>query len=175
MSVKGMVHYYYGDGKGKTTAALGLAMRAAGYGDVVIVQFLKNSPSGELLTLQKLDNITVLRGKAGEAFTFSMTDEERKATLGIHEKNLLAGIKLSQSPSCRLLVLDEAADAVSAGLLDEQLLKRAVLQKPQQLEVVITGHKPLDWLMDASDYITEMKKHRHPFDRKTAAREGVEF
>ena len=57
---RGMIHYYFGDGKGKTSAALGAALRAAGYGDVVIVQFLKNTQSGELLSLQKLDNITVL-------------------------------------------------------------------------------------------------------------------
>lgn len=172
---KGMIHYYFGDGKGKTSAALGLAIRAAGYGDVVIVQFLKNTPSGELLTLQKLDNITVLRGKAGEAFSFDMTEQELKLTEGIHEKNLLAGIKLSQSPECRLLVLDEADDAVALGVLNEQLLKRAILEKPEHLEVVVTGHKPLSWIVNAADYITEMKKHRHPYDKGIAAREGVEF
>lgn len=171
----GKIHYYFGDGKGKTTAAIGLAIRAAGYGDVVIVQFLKNTVSGELLTLQKLKNITVLRGKAGESFTKNMTDEELRLTEGIHEKNLLAGMRLSQSPDCRLLVLDEADDAVALGVLNEQLLKKAILEKPEQLEIVVTGHRPLAWLVNAADYITEMKKHRHPYDKGTAAREGVEF
>lgn len=171
----GRLHYYFGNGKGKTTAAIGLAVRAAGYGKVVIVQFLKNSMSGELLTLQKIENITVLRGKAGEAFTRDMTEEELRLTAGLHEKNLLAGIKLSQSPECRLLVLDEADDAVALGVLNEQLLKKAILERPEHLEVVVTGHKPLGWLLDAADYITEMKKHRHPYDKGIAAREGVEF
>ncbi len=171
----GKVHYYFGNGKGKTTAALGLAVRAAGYGRVVIVQFLKNTMSGELLTLQKIENITVLRGKAGEAFTRDMTEEEMRLTEGIHEKNLLAGMRLSQSPECRLLILDEADDAVALGVLNEELLKKAVLEKPKHLEVVVTGHKPLSWLLDSADYITEMKKHRHPYDKGVAAREGVEF
>lgn len=172
---RGMIHYYFGDGKGKTSAALGAALRAAGYGDVVIVQFLKNTQSGELLSLQKLDNITVLRGKAGEPFVCEMTDEEKRLTEGIHEKNLLAGMKLSQSPECRLLVLDEADTAVELGVLNEELLKKAILEKPEHLELVITGHKPLSWIVNAADYITEMKKYRHPYDKGIAAREGVEY
>lgn len=173
---KGLVHYYFGDGKGKTTAALGLAMRAAGHGGgVVIVQFLKNSPCGEENAIKKLPNITLLRGKAGAAFTFSMTEEDRAKTKAIHEQNLREALKICNEQQTVLLVLDEATDAVLSNTLDEALLKQAVLEKPEALEIVVTGHKPLEWLVESADYITEMKKHRHPFDKGIKARKGVEF
>lgn len=172
----GLVHLYYGDGKGKTTAALGQALRALGYGRrVVLVQFLKNTPCGELTALQCLDRITVLRGKAGAHFTFAMTEDERRQTRAIHEGNLTQALALVKAGQCELLILDEVTDALQAGLLDEALLREAVLEKPPALELVLTGHRPDDWLLEAADYVTEMKKHRHPFDRGVPAREGVEF
>lgn len=172
----GLVHLYYGDGKGKTTAALGLALRALGCGrQVVLVQFLKNTPCGELTALKRHDNITVLRGKAGAHFTFTMTEEERRQTKAIHKDNFVQAMARVQSGKCDLLILDEVTDALQADLLDESLLREAVLKKPDELELVITGHQAVDWLVQAADYVTEMKKHKHPFDRGVPAREGVEF
>lgn len=172
----GLVQLYYGDGKGKTTAALGQALRALGCGRrVVLVQFLKNTPCGELTALRRHARITVLRGKAGAHFTFAMTEEERRQTKAIHEDNLVQALALAKSGQCDLLILDEVTDALQAGLLDEGLLREAVLGKPAALELVLTGHRPIDWLLEAADYVTEMKKHKHPFDRGVPAREGVEF
>ncbi len=172
----GLVHFYYGDGKGKTTAALGLALRALGCGrQTVLVQFLKNTPCGELTALKRHHGVTVLRGKAGAHFTFAMTEAERRRTKAIHEDNLEQAMALVRLGKCDLLILDEVADALRAGLLDERLLREAVLEKPCGLELVMTGHQPVDWLVEAADYVTEMKKHKHPFDRGVPAREGVEF
>ncbi len=172
----GLVHLYYGDGKGKTTAALGLALRALGCGRrVVLVQFLKNTPCGELAALGRHDGMTVLRGKAGGHFTFAMTGEERRDTKAIHEDNLAQALALVRAEKCDLLILDEVTDALKAGLLDEGLLRDAVLEKPDGLELVMTGHHAIDWLVQAADYVTEMKKRKHPFDRGVPAREGVEF
>ena len=169
-----MIHYYYGDGKGKTTAALGLAMRFCGQGGrVVIVQFLKNSPCGELEALKKLDNVFVLRGQSGSCFTFSMTERQLAETKKIHESNLKTALELLEDGD--LLILDEATDAVKTNTLDGQLLKDAVLNKRDCIEVAVTGHAPLQWLAEAADYVTEMKKQKHPFDSGTAARKGVEF
>ncbi|HWP50463.1 MAG TPA: cob(I)yrinic acid a,c-diamide adenosyltransferase [Clostridia bacterium] len=172
----GLVHLYYGDGKGKTTAALGLALRALGCGrQVVLVQFLKNTPCGELGALACHDGITVLRGKAGAHFTYAMTEAERRQTQMIHENNLAQAMALVQSGKCDLLILDEVTDALKAGLLGEGLLSEAVLKKSADLELVMTGHHAVDWLVQAADYVTEMKKHKHPYDRGVHAREGVEF
>lgn len=173
---QGLVHFYYGDGKGKTTAALGLALRALGCGRrVVLVQFLKNTPCGELIALQYHENVTVLRGKAGAHFTFAMTEDERRQTKAIHEENFVQAMARVQSGTCDLLILDEVTDALQTGLLDESLLRAAVCEKSHGLELVLTGHRPIDWIVEAADYVTEMKKHKHPFDCGVPAREGVEF
>lgn len=172
----GLVHFYYGDGKGKTTAALGLALRALGYAKkVVLVQFLKNTPCGELEALARFDNMTVLRGKAGAHFTFAMTESERAQTKAIHEENFALAMERVQAGKCDLLILDEVTDALQTGLLNENLLRELVLKKPDGLEIVLTGHAAVDWLIQAADYVTEMKKHKHPFDCGVHAREGVEF
>ena len=87
--MSGLVHLYCGDGKGKTTAAVGLSVRAAGSGlRVLFVQFLKSRPSGEIAVLSALANVRVLRGKEGTAFSFQMTDEQKRATREMHDRNL---------------------------------------------------------------------------------------
>ncbi|MDR0862730.1 MAG: cob(I)yrinic acid a,c-diamide adenosyltransferase [Oscillospiraceae bacterium] len=175
--MKGLTHVYYGYGKGKTTAALGLALRAAGTGRrVVLVQFLKDTPSGELTSLAKLENVIVLRGKArGGMFTKDMDEAAREATLAIHNANLSAAIALVSSDDCDLLILDEVIDAYQLNLIDATLLTELVTNKPEALELVITGHKPEPWIFDHADYITEMVKHKHPYDAGIPARKGVEF
>jgi len=174
MAGRGFVHYYYGDGKGKTTAALGLAMRFAGQGGkVIIVQFLKNTHSSELESLKKLDNIMLLRGKSGEGFTFSMTPQQLEETGRIHEQNLSCAVNELTDGS--LLILDEAVDAVQTGTLGEELLREALAYKNCGCEIVITGHELVDWIAECSDYVTEMKKQKHPFDSGITARKGIEF
>ena len=122
MAKKGLTHLYYGSGKGKTTAALGLALRASGAGlRVVIVQFLKDRPCGELTQLALLPNITVLRGKAGKAFIRGLDEAEREATREIQNANLQRARVLVQRGQCDLLILDEALDACQLGLLDEPI------------------------------------------------------
>lgn len=176
MENSGLIHVYYGNGKGKTTAALGLALRASGCGKkVVVLQFLKDMKCGELSQLALLPNTVVLRGKAGAPFTFSMTQEEKDATKVIHDDNLRQALALVGSGECDMLVLDEALDAYQLGLLDEVLLTELIRSKPPALELVITGHSPTDWIVDAADYVTEMVKVKHPYDRGIMARRGVEF
>lgn len=176
MSTRGLIHVYYGSGKGKTTAALGLAFRASGYDmKTVIVQFLKNSPCGEVVSAERSENIEILRGKAGKAFAFTMSQEEKKETRAIHDLNLQKAKKLVESGECDLLILDEALDAYELGLLDEAAFRSMVMDKPEGLELVITGHRPIDWVLKRADYITEMVKHRHPYDAGIRARKGIEF
>ena len=173
----GLTHIYYGDGKGKTTAALGLALRAAGCGrNVVIVQFLKDWNCGELHSLALLPNVTVLRGKAsGGVFIHEMNEEQKAETKAIHNKNLSDAMELQGLGRCDMLVLDEAIDALALGVLDEELFERLIDNKPGEMELVITGHSLRDDLLARADYVTEMVKRKHPFDTGVAARRGVEF
>ena len=167
----GLVHLYWGEGKGKTTAAMGLALRSLGAGrKVVVVQFLKGGPSGEIPLLEQL-GARVFRGKAGQKFTFQMSEAEKAETKALQTENLRRALALDAD----LLVLDEACAAWQKDLADRELLKQAVLEKPEVQEVVLTGREPPDWLWEAADYITEMKCHRHPFEQGIPAREGVEF
>ena len=174
---KGLTHIYYGNGKGKTTAALGLALRASGCGlKVVIVQFLKDWKCGELDSLAHLPNVTVLRGKAfGGKFIRDMSDEEKAATKALQDENLKKALELQESGQCDLLVLDEAIDAYQLGVLDAELFMRLLENKPVPLELVITGHKPAEKLLVHAEYVTEMVKRKHPYDSGVAARRGVEF
>jgi len=174
MNGLGLVHIYTGDGKGKTTAAVGLAARAAGRGiPVVFVQFMKNRPTGEIESLAKLPGVAILRGKAGDGFSFTMTEEERQKSREIHNENLRRAVGLARAGDC-LLVLDEVTSALKYGLLAEEMLRELLDQRPRGVEIVLTGREPPDWLLEAADYITEMKKIRHPYDRGVAARAGIE-
>ena len=143
MEQMGLLHLYYGDGKGKTTAAMGLALRALGSGKkVVIVQFLKGGKSGEIPLLEQL-GATVYRGKAGQKFVFQMNDAEKAATRALQDRNLTVAM------------------AQEADLL--------------VLECVPTAQAAPQWMLDAADYVTEMKCIRHPYQKGIAARKGVEY
>ena len=171
----GLIHLYCGDGKGKTTAALGLAIRAAGSGfRVVFVQFLKSQATGELSILENIPNITVIRGKEGTGFTGSMTEEEKEKTRLLHTENLKAAIQLAVSGSCDMLILDEAAGAYGRNLIDKVLIEEFVHNKPKQLELVITGRNPAQWMIDKADYVSEIRKIKHPYDQGIPARTGIE-
>ena len=168
---KGLVHLYCGDGKGKTTAAMGLALRALGQGmRVVVVQFLKNGTSGELEPLKKL-GAAVYSGQPGAKFTFQMNAEEKAQATKENNARLAEAL---QQP-CDLLILDEICAARNSGMVDEALAKQAVLERPQHREVVLTGRNPEAWMAEAADYITEMRPRRHPYEQGIPARKGIEF
>ena len=168
---KGLVHLYCGDGKGKTTAAMGLALRALGQGmQVVVVQFLKNGTSGELEPLKKL-GAAVYSGQPGAKFTFHMNAEEKAQATKENNARLAEAL---QQP-CDLLILDEICAARNSGMVDEALAKQAVLERPQHREVVLTGRNPEAWMVEAADYITEMQPRRHPYEQGIPARKGIEF
>lgn len=170
-----MIHLYCGDGKGKTTAALGLAIRALGSGfRVVFVQFLKNHTTGEITVLEKLPGVTVLRGKEGTAFSFAMTEEEKEKTKLLHTEHLKKAIELAGSGNCDMLVLDEAAGACNRGLIDQDLLEAFIRNKPERLELVMTGRNPAHWMIECADYVSEIRKIKHPYDKGIPARIGIE-
>ena len=167
-----MLHLYCGNGKGKTTAAMGLALRAAGRGKrVVIAQFLKGADSGERFALAQLPQVTLLPVPNTVKFSFHMTKEERRAEAQRYQ-DLLEQIQRA-AQDCFLLVLDEACAAVNTGLLPlEDLLSCLV---SLECEVVLTGRDPAPQLVERADYITSMEAVRHPFEQGISAREGIEF
>lgn len=172
---RGLVHLYWGEGKGKTTAAVGQAVRAVGSGlQVVFVQFLKERPSGEVEVLRGL-GVPVLRGGSFGKFSFQMTPEERAQARENYTAHLRRALGLVNEGRCDMLVLDEAAAAWQMDMVDKRLLQDAVLARPPRLEVVLTGRHPADWMRQAADYSTEMQCHRHPYEKGIPARRGVEF
>ena len=165
-----MLHLYWGNGKGKTTAAMGLALRALGHGRrVVIVQFLKDGTSGEIAPLRAAGAAVYACPNA--KFTWLMDEADKAAAREASARAL--GQALAEPFD--LLVLDEACAALKSGILDEALLRRAVAFAKNGREVVLTGRDPAPWLQDAADYSTEMRAHRHPYADGIAAREGVEY
>lgn len=167
----GLVHLYWGEGKGKTTAAVGLAVRALGRGrSVCFVQFLKDGSSGEVAMLRRL-GATVYHGAPGMKFVFEMQEAEKRRTRAEQTKMLQTAL----AGGADLLVLDEACAACVLNMVDTALLRTAVLQKPAAQELVLTGRDPAGWMQTAADYATEMRCHRHPYENGVSARLGVEF
>lgn len=167
-----MLHLYCGNGKGKTTAAMGLALRAAGRGKrVVIAQFLKGADSGERFALAQLPQVTLLPVPDTVKFSFRMTEEERRAEARRYQ-DLLEQIRQA-AQDCFLLVLDEACAAVNTGLLPLEDLLSCL--DSLVCEVVLTGRDPAPQLVERADYITSMEAVRHPFEQGVSAREGIEF
>lgn len=171
-----MIHVYHGDGKGKTTAAMGLALRMLAAGRrVVVVQFLKDGESGEVRLLAEHFGVPVFAGKASDKFTWSMTSEELAATRELHDGNLASALAELEGAQEGLLVLDEALDALSKGLVDEALVDRALDMSARGVEVAFTGRTPSRKIVEKADYITEMRCEKHPYAQGICAREGVEY
>lgn len=169
-----MIHLYTGEGKGKTTAAIGLAVRAAGSGmPVMFAQFMKGNDTGELHSLRKLENVQIVRSDRNFGFYSSMSDADKQALTGIHNQILDRLLAAARSGECRMLVLDEITYPVRWGLLDLDKLK--ALLACEEVELVCTGRDAAQFLQDAADYITEMRCLRHPFEKGVTARRGVEY
>lgn len=171
----GLIHIYCGDGKGKTTAAVGLAVRCAGRGNkVLLVQFLKSRDSGELYSLAKLPDIEVMRGKESKKFTFQMNEEEKHALLIEHNKMFEQVQAKIKNGGYSLLILDEVIGALNAKVFEMPKLIEFLRHKPENLEVVLTGRNPAPELVEIADYVSEMRKVKHPMDKGIMAREGIE-
>ena len=171
----GLIHIYTGNGKGKTTASLGLILRASGRGlKVVLGQFLKGRETGELRTLALLPGVTVFRGKPLTKFSFQMNEQEKAEVLQSHNAFIQELSSYCRNEETDLLVLDEVIGACSTHLLDESLLIDFLKHKPEHLEVVMTGRNPSPELLELADYVSEVCKRKHPFDKGIPAREGIE-
>lgn len=169
-----MTHLYYGDGKGKTTAAMGLALRWAGRGGkVILAQFLKGADSGERMLLETLPNVTLLPVPETMPFLWNMTPAEREQAAQAAQTLLRDSCALATERT--LLVLDELCGAVETGLIPESMATAQLERLPQGVEVVLTGRNPPQSWLERADYVTEMCAVKHPYENGVAARIGVEY
>jgi cob(I)alamin adenosyltransferase len=168
---QGLVQIYTGEGKGKTTAALGLALRAAGRGlRVCFIQFCKGATSGEHLLIEKYPVFELLHPCAGNLFT-APTDQlkkEAEETLALAEKKIISG-------QYDLIILDEINIAVYRGFLKVEQALALLDKKPAALELVLTGRYAPAALVERADLVTEMRAVKHPFTTGQNARDGIEF
>lgn len=173
---KGLVHIYTGDGKGKTTASVGLAVRALGHGwKVVYASFFKRTDTCGY------NEVRVLKELGATVFSFSegmpmankhISHEEYHSAVenGLSElKKYISGNKID------LLVLDEILIAIQCHFIEEDELKRFISEKPASLELVLTGRGATAGLKELADYVTNLSKEKHPFDRGISSREGIEY
>ena len=168
-----MIHIYCGDGKGKTTAALGLICRHVGTGGkAVLAQFLKSLPTGELKTLALLQ-VPVYRNELPHGFFRNMSEEMRKKVRAMHDATLSEVTRIARAGECTLLVLDELCAALSLGLIDREAVL-SLLDDHGNAELVITGRDPDEALLSRADYVTEMKLVKHPDEKGVLARKGIE-
>lgn len=175
-----MIHLYTGEGKGKTTAAIGLCIRALGRGfRVCFSQFMKGNDTGELYILENLSGITILRSEKNFGFYGAMSEADRRELTEIHNRMLDELLLAAERKACQMMVLDEVTYPVNWGLLDQEKLKRLLCFGREgtegEIELVLTGRNAEGFLQNAADYVTEMTCVRHPYERGIHARIGIEF
>jgi cob(I)alamin adenosyltransferase len=169
---QGFVQTYTGDGKGKTTAAVGLAVRAAGHGiNSYIGQFLKGQPYGELSALRAHANITIEQfGDARCMRREEVSDEDRsRAKMGLEKAR-----KAMLSGRYEIIVLDEINVAVWFGLVAEEDVLGFLADRPRNVEVVLTGRRATERLLQESHLVTEFKEVKHYYREGIPARDGIE-
>jgi cob(I)alamin adenosyltransferase len=168
---KGLVHVYTGDGKGKTTAALGLAIRAAGQGmKVAFIQFIKGEPCGEHLFTKEYKPFEIVQISIGDSFKKSKAklSQEAQQTLAYAEQEIHSG-------NYDLVVLDEIFVAVNQGLITVKQILELLDSKPASVELVLTGRNAPPEISQRADLVTEMLMIKHPFTEGTSARRGIEY
>jgi cob(I)alamin adenosyltransferase len=173
---KGFIHVYTGDGKGKTTAAIGLAMRATGQGKkVLILQFLKSKvkDSGEI-TIAKKSGIKVIKfkGQISPLFDPNVKRSELKKSI---KEALSLSLKKIESNLYDLIVMDEFNTLISNGYATVSDVKKITKAKPEKLELVFTGRGAPKEMIEIADYVTEIRMIKHPYTKGVKARKGIEF
>ena len=167
------VHLYYGDGKGKTTAAAGLCLRCLGAGfQALFCQFLKDGASSEVQPLRKMGAQILTEGPA--EFLWQMPPAKKQEYCRAQHALFEAACRHMASGAYEIVILDEALDALSQGILTETELCQAI--GAAKCEVVLTGRAPTPALLALADYATEMHAIKHPYaSRKAPARKGIEY
>lgn len=169
-----MIHIYCGDGKGKTSAAAGLAIRCAGAGmKAAFFQFLKNGTSSEIISLKKL-GIKVSCCEECCKFTFEMTPDEKASVKNAQDQMLSEAESLTEK-GFDLIVLDEFFGALTTKTLSHEKAMQFVEGFPAASELVLTGRDPEEFFLERADYISQIQAVRHPYSKGVPARRGIEY
>lgn len=175
MENMGLIHIICGKGKGKTTSAFGMALRAAGAGGrVYIFQFLKGSPSGETESVKNIPNITVERLPKDYGFVKSMSMFDKKEVTDIHNSFLEKAAELMET-GADMVILDEFFPAYDHGLMEKNFAEQIILEKKHGCEIVLTGREAAEKFIAAADYVSRIECVKHPYENGIGARKGVEF
>ena len=171
----GLLQVYTGDGKGKTTAAFGLAFRAYGRGfKVAVVQFMKTWITGEVQLAETLENFHIKRIDTSPKFTWEMNEAELEELRLEIRKGFEYVRNLVKENKYDLLVLDEINHIIIKEFVSKEEIIEFIDSKPDTLEIVMTGRNAPDWLIERADLVTEMKCIKHPFEKGIPARVGIE-
>ena len=171
---QGFVQVYTGNGKGKTTAALGLALRAAGHGfRTFIGQFLKGRPSGELTAVKNLEPLITMVQFGRQGF-IQVTETPDNEDISCARLGLEKCLEAMLSNEYRIIILDEINTAVHFKLLEEDAVLDLLGRRPPDVEVILTGRYAPTSFIDRADLVTEMKELKHYYARGIRARDGVE-
>ena len=171
---KGLLIVYTGAGKGKTTAALGMAIRCLGHGmNVAVVQFIKGAIDTAEERILKNFGSQVMFLRMGEGYTWETQDRERDGQVA--QEAWMEVEKIMQDPVFVMLILDELNIAIHHDYVSLEQVLKAVVQRPPMLHVVITGRGAKPELIEAADLVSEMKMIKHPFRKGIKAQKGIEF
>ncbi|MGN1468237.1 MAG: cob(I)yrinic acid a,c-diamide adenosyltransferase [Ruminococcus sp.] len=171
-----MIQIYYGDGKGKTSAAVGVAVRAAGRGmKILFVQFLKSEDSGERKILSEIEGISLSPCPVELDFTYNMTNTQKAQASKIFREMFERAVKTALVLNYNVLILDEVFSAIETGMLSENEVYNFLTDAPSKLEIVLTGRNPSKKFIDIADYVSKIVKEKHPFDSGVKARPGIEY
>lgn len=174
--MKGLIHIYEGDGKGKTSTSVGLSVRCAGSGqEVVFSQFLKDNTSSEVSILEQIEGITYVYSERHFGFFFQMKEEEKEEARVYYRQHFEKAVETALSKNARLFVMDELMSAYNLGVVDRDRVIEFLKTKPEEMEVVMTGRDPAPELVELADYVSRVVKIKHPFDQGIPARKGIEF
>ena len=173
----GMIQVYTGNGKGKTTAAIGQGIRAYGNGlKIVMIQFLKSNETGELNVLRELgDNFKLVRLEKKRGFVWNLNNEEIEVLKKevIEEYNYARDIL--RNDLCDVLILDEIMGALKNNFLTEENVLELLKLKKNNVEIILTGREVPEKILNHADLVTEMKEIKHYFSKGVNARKGIEY
>lgn len=174
---KGYIQIYTGNGKGKTTAALGLGFRAVGNGlKVLMIQFLKGSPTSELESIKALGGaFKIIRIAEHKKFFWQLSEVEKEEFKSLLQQELRQVDEAFESGEFDIIILDEIFGALGNGMLTTEQLVHLLDIKPENVELVLTGRDAPELFIERADLVTQMKSIKHYYDKGVSGRKGIEY
>ncbi|MEF9959866.1 MAG: cob(I)yrinic acid a,c-diamide adenosyltransferase [Niameybacter sp.] len=174
---QGLTQIYCGPGKGKTTAVIGLGIRALGNNlKVIMIQFLKNDNTGECKLLKTLEpGFKIFHFEKERGFTWTLTEEEKGELVQEIHMALKFAKKVMDTGECDILILDEILGVLQLGFADVEEITQLIDEKPEFMELVLTGRNLPDEIKERADYVSCIDAVKHPMEQGIRARAGIEF